>query len=47
MSFNPLPSDLKSQQILTAVYQRARQVRRGLTRQEICQLLTEATGGTP
>lgn len=46
MSSNPLPLDPKSQQILAAVYQRARQVRRGLTRQELCQLLTKARGGT-
>ncbi|MCJ2541928.1 hypothetical protein [Thermostichus vulcanus] len=46
MSSNPLPLDPKSQQILAAVYHRARQMRRGLTRQEIYQLLTEATGGT-
>jgi hypothetical protein len=47
MSSNPLPLDPKSRQILAAVYQRARQVRRALTRQELCQLLTETLGGTP
>ncbi len=47
MSSNPLPLDPKSRQILAAVYHRARQVGRALTRQELCQLLTETLGGTP
>ncbi len=37
----------QSQAILAAVARRARQVGRGLTRQELCQVLAEVTGGTP
>lgn len=37
----------KSQAILAAVSRRARQVGRSLTRQELCQVLAEITGGTP
>ncbi len=37
----------KPQAILAAVSRRARQVGRSLTRQELCQVLAEITGGTP